>query len=540
MKKSICTKIGTKQMAKQLPFFFQNTSGYYYFRYVLPRGLPTFFTENGQYREIKLSFRTKNKKMALEKYKYTKRFILDQINSGEIKMSYLEILETAKKKIFNQYYNQISGLETDSEKLKKIVKTTESPTINKFANLFKEIERAKNMGFTEDLNNADTMSQLDVVIKATQAIQEELKETEIQEKKKQLLGTFAPKNTLDKGITVKEIIEKFGKEKVYAKIWRDKTRLEYQSTYDKFFKRLKIEFISEITSEILRSHKDWLIQQNHTPQTVNKNLSRIDTLLKWAVSQDYIKTLPTTSTIRVQAKGKTVENREALSIGVLRKIFNCDFYSNPRKGFTFDYAYQYWIPLIGLYSGMRINEVCQLYCEDIKELEGELYFDVNANTPDKSLKTKSSKRFVPIHPVLIDFGLMELVEKQRSLNQKLLFTDYSHQRDGYGHYPSRWYNGKFRKKIEVVGKFLDFHAFRHTFTTKAIDLGHSIEHIQGIVGHSNDTITRGTYGKSADLKSKHQEIIKNINYDLDLNKIVHFSQYPFRNGRNKNVIKTSK
>lgn len=448
-------------------------------------------------------------------------------------MSHLELLENVKVRIFNQYSKHTRGLKTDDEIFKKIIKITKCDSKTRFADLFKRIESAKKMNFTADLYSAETMTELDVVLKASEEIQAELKAKEIEAKKQQMLGNVASNTALEKGITVQEIIEKYCKEKIYAKIWREKTRLEHKSVYDKFFKRLKIKYVSEITSDILRSHKDWLIEQKLTPQTVNKNLARIDSLFKWAVSQGFISDLPTTSTIRVQAKGKTHENREALPIEVLRKIFLCDFYTKPRKGFTFDYAYQYWILLIGLYSGMRINEVCQLYCEDIKEIGGELYFDVNANAPDKSLKTKSSKRLVPIHPVLINFGLMEFVEKQRSLNQKVLFTDITHQRDGYGHYPSRWYNGKFRKRIGVGGKFLDFHAFRHTFITRGIDLRYSEEQIQGIVGHSSNTITRGTYGKAADLKLKHQEIVKNITYDLDLSKIVHFSKYPFRNGRNK-------
>lgn len=467
-------------MAKHLPYFFQNSLGYYYFRYVLPRGLPSFFTENGKYKEIKVSFRTKNRKVAIEKYQYTKRFILNQINSEDFKMSYLELLETAKEKIFNRYSDHIKGAKNDLQK---------HEIMSEHATAHLESKRQ------DTLNFKDTTSAI--------------------------------------GVKVDELIRNFSSEKIYSKVWREKTRLEHQFTYDRFFKRLKINFASDVTIEKLRSHKDWLIENKLTPQTVNKNLARIDCLMKWAVSQGYIENLQTSATIRVQCKGKTDQDRQALSADTLKKIFHSDFYTAPKNEYTFDYSYQYWIPLIALYSGMRLTEICQLFCEDIVDLDGSVYFDVNSNGPNKALKNKSSKRLVPIHPVLIEFGFLDLVRIQRALNKKVIFSDLNPQRDGYGHYASKWYNGRFKKKIGITKRFEDFHAFRHTFTTKARESGYPIEDIQGILGHSNETITGGTYGKTANLKSRHLEVVRNIQYDLELNKIMPFTEYPFRNGRCK-------
>ncbi len=66
----------------------------------------------------------------------------------------------------------------------------------------------------------------------------------------------------------------------------------------------------------------------------------------------------------------------------------------------------YWLPLIALYGGMRMEEIGQLLTTDLKQEGAVCYFDVS-DEGAKSLKTESSLRRVPVHPVLIDLGLIE-------------------------------------------------------------------------------------------------------------------------------------
>ena len=73
-----------------------------------------------------------------------------------------------------------------------------------------------------------------------------------------------------------------------------------------------------------------------------------------------------------------------------------------------------WVPLIGMYSGMRLNEICQLQLTDIRESkDGIPYFDVtDSDDPqNKRKKNDNSKRAVPIHPELVSLGLLQYVEE---------------------------------------------------------------------------------------------------------------------------------
>lgn len=58
-----------------------------------------------------------------------------------------------------------------------------------------------------------------------------------------------------------------------------------------------------------------------------------------------------------------------------------------------------WAALIGLYSGARVGEVAQLYLRDFSKVDGIDYVSITNVNEDQTLKTDSSKRMVPIHPI---------------------------------------------------------------------------------------------------------------------------------------------
>ena len=87
-------------------------------------------------------------------------------------------------------------------------------------------------------------------------------------------------------------------------------------------------------------------------------------------------------------------------------------------------SHKYWFPLIGLFTGMRMHEILQLYLEDIYEKEGVWVFDLNENHSDKKRKTPQSRCLVPIHNKLIELGLRELWQKRKEEGgYERIFTD---------------------------------------------------------------------------------------------------------------------
>ena len=74
---------------------------------------------------------------------------------------------------------------------------------------------------------------------------------------------------------------------------------------------------------------------------------------------------------KTSAKSNSIK-RECFTDEELLKIFNPETYPNKLKDKT-----RFLISLWALYSGARLNEICQLRFEDIKQQDGIWCFDIN-------------------------------------------------------------------------------------------------------------------------------------------------------------------
>ena len=84
---------------------------------------------------------------------------------------------------------------------------------------------------------------------------------------------------------------------------------------------------------------------------------------------------------------------------------------------------RYWVTMLAAYSGARLNEVCQLNVSDIQKIDGIWAINLNADSEDKSIKTEAGNRIIPLHPKLIDLGLLDYVKQMKNQSQKKLFPN---------------------------------------------------------------------------------------------------------------------
>jgi integrase len=82
-----------------------------------------------------------------------------------------------------------------------------------------------------------------------------------------------------------------------------------------------------------------------------------------------------------------------------------------------------WAALIGLFTGARVGEIAQLYLSDFIEEDGIPCIRIATDSDGQSLKTEASRRLVPIHPALIELGLLERVKELRQQGEEGLFHD---------------------------------------------------------------------------------------------------------------------
>lgn len=84
-----------------------------------------------------------------------------------------------------------------------------------------------------------------------------------------------------------------------------------------------------------------------------------------------------------------------------------------------------WIPLIALYSGARHGELCRLRVSDINTDHPVPYMVLSAEDDSGNSITNArgegSRRIVPLHPQLVEMGLLQFVAMRKARGRELLF-----------------------------------------------------------------------------------------------------------------------
>ena len=225
--------------------------------------------------------------------------------------------------------------------------------------------------------------------------------------------------------------------------------------------------------------------------TFNNYVKNLNTVFGYAETEGYIASNPFKG-LRIQQKQKANTFRARFTNEDVSKIQTAI-----QKYRDTDKYYRYWLPILGMYTGARLNELCQLYLSDFVDIDGIQCIHFQATHDDQSLKTPTSERVIPIHSKLVDLGLLDLVEQQRALGHERLFHMLSlHKQNGYSQSPSRWF-ARLRTSLgfnDAEGR-KDFHSFRHTVADSLKQLGVSESVVAGILGHANGGITFQRYGK---------------------------------------------
>lgn len=154
-------------------------------------------------------------------------------------------------------------------------------------------------------------------------------------------------------------------------------------------------------------------------------------------------------------------------------------------------AAAYWVPLLGLYTGARQSELCQIRTEDIVDTpEGlELHIlsdgeDGAQGLPGTTLKTESSNRRLPIHSDLIALGFKDYWVDMKAKGHKVMFPDIRRvPNKSAGEYFSDWFL-VYRRQQGITRRWIDFHAFRHTASTRLTDAGIPDSVADYLTGHS--------------------------------------------------------
>lgn len=312
-------------------------------------------------------------------------------------------------------------------------------------------------------------------------------------------------------VKLSQVIEDYTKDKGTG--WTPKTKLEYSGYFRLIVDVLHDAEVSTITRDTIRKLRDTLsrlpsnlykrhpntpleevlkmdIKQPMSITTVNKLLTLLGGVMRHAIKEGFftgtlIKDNPVEG-LKLQKSKRAYEERKAYDEQDLRRIIKS--LPSPSKR-----PERYWIPLIGMFSGMRLGEACGLYTKDIRQVDGVWCFDINEDQQDKRLKTTNSKRLVPVHPTLIQLGFIDFV-KSCGDREKLWPNLKRRESDGYCSSLGKWFQ-RFNREFITKDPLKTFHSLRHTFADSLKQLGVQEVLIAELMGHANQSITTGRYGK---------------------------------------------
>jgi integrase len=182
--------------------------------------------------------------------------------------------------------------------------------------------------------------------------------------------------------------------------------------------------------------------------------------------------------------------------------------------------WRYWIPLVALYSGMRLGEIAQLLVSDVREIEGTwVMYVTDEGDPDKTLKTVGSRRVVPVHSELIALGFLGYHEARKKDGSARLFPEIEPDARGFmSGVPSKFLN-VYLDRIGVKTKRLAVHSFRHLFTDRLRGAGHLDHEFGFILGHGDRfKSTTGRYGSLPQGTVEHRKrLVEEVSFmDLGL------------------------
>lgn len=261
-----------------------------------------------------------------------------------------------------------------------------------------------------------------------------------------------------------------------------------------------ISCIEDITKASARDFRDKMLASDYTAKNTNKYLDSLRALLNFAVSEDLIPGNPANG-VKANVTASEEDNRKPFPLDVLNTVFSSPVYTASDRPLGGGSEAAYWLPLLGLFTGARLEELGQLHPDDVYE-ESTQDLSLTAwviritDGEGQSLKNKGSRRRIPVHQVLIDLGFLDYVKAAKAKRQLRIFdqlklSKYGKHTDAW----SKWFSRHLRQTCQITDTGLVFHSFRHTFKDycRAASIPEDVH--DALTGHSSDSVAR-QYGGS--------------------------------------------
>jgi len=240
------------------------------------------------------------------------------------------------------------------------------------------------------------------------------------------------------------------------------------------------------------------LAEDRMPSTVNKLIVKLSAVFTWALENGH---LSKTYDKKLKLTKGVESTRKAFSQSQVSKLME---YANGLP----ELSWKRWLLSLGIITGGRLKEICQLATRDVVTMEsGLVAIHINEAGEGKSIKNKQSERLVPLTDGAYGFDLAAFM---RYVDESRLSGNESLARLGYR--PSgEWVNQQAIPGAlgETYERGLVFHSLRHSLASLIQAKGVPITHAQAVMGHASGTITFDTYGSGVPVGTI-AELLRNL------------------------------
>ena len=185
----------------------------------------------------------------------------------------------------------------------------------------------------------------------------------------------------------------------------------------------------------------------------------------------------------------------------------------------------FWLPLIALWTGMRLSEIAQLWTNDVTIIEQIPVIRILPAPPgddpkhDKRLKTIHSVRVMPIHPELERVGFVEFWRHAIKEGRIRLFPELVREGPTHSFFRVSRQLTAFVRSATHGDKRVSYRSFRHTFRDATRDADLSKDRARTLGGWGNKDVSE-QYGIGGSIPRLYKDIQKIAHPGLDLSHLV--------------------
>lgn len=148
--------------------------------------------------------------------------------------------------------------------------------------------------------------------------------------------------------------------------------------------------------------------------------------------------------------------------------------------------------LICLYTGLRIGELCALRWQDIDFKNAVMHISGTQSRVDGALKITPPKSKTSIRTIPIPDCLLNRLFQHKN-NSDFVLSNNGNMID------VRTYRRRFKRLLKLAElPDIKFHALRHTFSSRALEVGIDYKTLSEILGHASVSITMDLYVHALD------------------------------------------